>query len=395
MMPRLRYTLGVAIGMLVVGLAAPKVLPLLGAAAGPKGQATSPERKQCTPGPPDQGIHICRATRAAFRDHHVDRHAARRRSRGAAGRDHRQDRLHQLSRRRAVRSGELLVKLNDADLRATLSARKYRKQLAVLRERRIAQLLKQGVARQEEYDTALDELNVQDAEIELTRAQIAKTEIRAPFDGIVGLRYVSDGAFVNAATRVATLQRLDRLKIDFAVAGEIRRPHQDRQSDHLHRRGTRRPVSRARSTRSIRASTPRRAPCSCARATRIPTRGYCRAHSRVSNWCSTSSTTPSWCRRWRSIAGLNEMNVFVVVEGKAERRAVGTGTRTATTVHMLSGLQPGDECITSGCSRCEAAVLVDNERHPPAGNRGSEAEQPSIRAGRSTPVLTTSLTERT
>ena len=116
-----------------------------------------------------------------------------------------------------VRAGQLLVKLNDADLRATLSRAQYRKQLAVLREKRIAQLLKQGVARQEEYDTALAELNVQDADIELTRAQIAKTEIRAPFDGIVGLRYVSDGAFITAATRVATLQRLDRLKIDFSL----------------------------------------------------------------------------------------------------------------------------------------------------------------------------------
>ena len=125
-----------------------------------------------------------------------------------------------------MRAGALLVKLNDADLRATLSRAQYRKQLAVLREKRIAQLLKQGVARQEEYDTALAELNVQDADIELTRAQIAKTEIRAPFDGIVGLRYVSDGAFINAATRVATLQRLDRLKIDFSLpekyAGRIK-----------------------------------------------------------------------------------------------------------------------------------------------------------------------------
>src|SRR6188474_1868478 len=65
-----------------------------------------------------------------------------------------------------VRAGELLVKLNDADLRATLSRAEYRKQLALLREKRIAQLLKQGVARQEEYDTALAELNVQDADIE-------------------------------------------------------------------------------------------------------------------------------------------------------------------------------------------------------------------------------------
>ena len=64
------------------------------------------------------------------------------------------------------------------------------------------------------------------ADIDLIQAQIAKTEIRAPFDGVVGLRYVSEGAFVNARRAIATLQRLDRLKIDFSVpekyAGRIR-----------------------------------------------------------------------------------------------------------------------------------------------------------------------------
>src|SRR3954470_19775266 len=76
-----------------------------------------------------------------------------------------------------VHKGDLLVKLNDADLSATRERALYPKQLATLRERRIAQLLKQGVARQEEYDMALSEQNVQQAEIELTEAQMAKTEI--------------------------------------------------------------------------------------------------------------------------------------------------------------------------------------------------------------------------
>src|SRR6187551_2073995 len=114
-----------------------------------------------------------------------------------------------------VRKGALLVKLNDEDLAAARARAQYRRELASLRERRVAQLLRQGVARQEEYDTALNELNVQGAEIALTDAQIRKTEIRAPFDGIVGLRYVSEGSYVNAATRIATLQRLDRIKLDF------------------------------------------------------------------------------------------------------------------------------------------------------------------------------------
>ena len=48
------------------------------------------------------------------------------------------------------------------------------------------------------------------------------------------------------------------------------------------------------------------------------------------------------------VPGLNEKNVFVVRDGKAERRAVEVGTRTAGSVHILSGLAPGDVVITSG-----------------------------------------------
>ncbi len=78
-----------------------------------------------------------------------------------------------------VRRGDLLVKLNDAEVRANLTSATYRQDLAVLREQRFAKLLKQGVARQEEYDTALNDVNIQKAQAELVHAQLAKTEIRA------------------------------------------------------------------------------------------------------------------------------------------------------------------------------------------------------------------------
>ena len=116
-----------------------------------------------------------------------------------------------------VRKGDLLVKLNDADLQARRLAASHEVALAERREERVAELLTQGFVIPDAHDAALNEVNVRRAEIALTDAQIAKTEIRAPFDGIVGLRYVSEGAFVGATTRIATLQRVDTLKVDFAV----------------------------------------------------------------------------------------------------------------------------------------------------------------------------------
>src|SRR5688572_9427377 len=257
-----------------------------------------------------------------------------------------------------VRAGELLVKLNDADLRASLSRAQYRKQLAVLREKRIAQLLKQGVARQEEYDTALAELNVQDADIALTRAQIAMTEIRAPFDGIVGLRYVSDGAFITAATRVATLQRLDRLKIDFSLpekyAGRIK---------------PRSPVTfsvaggERRFKGEIYAHDPRidaatrtvlvRAWCENPGARLLP--GASASVEMVLAELGEAILVPSVA----VIPGLNELNVFVVgKDHKAERRAVEAGTRLESTVHILSGLEEGDVVITSGLQQMRTGQRI-------------------------------------
>jgi membrane fusion protein (multidrug efflux system) len=257
-----------------------------------------------------------------------------------------------------VRAGALLVKLNDADLRASLSRAQYRKQLALLREKRIAQLVKQGVARLEEYDTALAELNVQDADIELTRAQIAKTEIRAPFDGIVGLRYVSDGAFITAATRVATLQRLDRLKIDFSLpekyAGRIRPRNpmtftvaggDQRFKGEIYAQDPR--IDAATRTVLVRAwcENP---------ATRLLPGASARVELVLSE-LDKAILIPSVA----VIPGLNELNVYVVGEDqKAERRAVEAGTRLESTVHILSGLRSGDVVITSGLQQMRPGQMI-------------------------------------
>src|SRR5258708_517003 len=116
-----------------------------------------------------------------------------------------------------VHKGDLLVKLNDADLRATLQRAVLRRELAEIHERRFAKLLGTGSVKQDDYDNAINDLNIQRTEIAIIEAQIAKTEVRAPFDGVIGLRFVSEGAFVNATSRIATLQNLDQLKVDFSV----------------------------------------------------------------------------------------------------------------------------------------------------------------------------------
>lgn len=116
-----------------------------------------------------------------------------------------------------VQRGQLIVKINDADLRAQRRQFELEMTLAKDTERRQKQLFERGAISQEDYDLALNRLNVIEAQLALVDAQIARTEIRAPFAGTVGLRYVDMGDYLTPSTRITTLQNIDSIKIDFSV----------------------------------------------------------------------------------------------------------------------------------------------------------------------------------
>lgn len=256
-----------------------------------------------------------------------------------------------------VEAGQLLVKLNDADLQASLSRAKHRHHLAQLRERRLAQLLKQGVARQEEYDIALSELDIQNAEVQLVEANIQKTEVRAPFSGVVGLRHISAGAFVNAATRVATLQRLDRLKIDFSIPEKYAARLRPGSPIHFTIAGGEQPFAG-----EIYAFDPRidiatrtvliRALCPNPQGRLLPG-AFARVELTLGR-LENAMLIPALA----VVPGLSEKNVFVLAGGKVERRVVQTGTRMQSTVHILSGLRAGDVVITSGLQQLRPGQAV-------------------------------------
>ncbi|MCB9250688.1 MAG: efflux RND transporter periplasmic adaptor subunit [Ignavibacteriales bacterium] len=116
-----------------------------------------------------------------------------------------------------VKQNELLLKINDSELQATLKKNLIKQELASDKEFRARQLLDKNLASQQEYDVALNELNSVKADIEFINAQIAKTEIRAPFDGIIGLRSISIGSYITPQTQIANLQSINPIKIDFAI----------------------------------------------------------------------------------------------------------------------------------------------------------------------------------
>ena len=116
-----------------------------------------------------------------------------------------------------VRRGTLLVKLFDADLQAQL--RKLAVQLKIAESAGIRQkeLLAISGTSQQEYDNASLQVSNIEADMELLRVNISRTEIRAPFDGRIGLRQISPGAYVTPASIITNIASVNQVKIQFPV----------------------------------------------------------------------------------------------------------------------------------------------------------------------------------
>ncbi|MBS1655092.1 MAG: efflux RND transporter periplasmic adaptor subunit [Bacteroidetes bacterium] len=118
---------------------------------------------------------------------------------------------------RYVTKGTLLAKLYDADLQAQLKKLEVQLQIAQTNEERSSQLLKiQGISKQD-YDASLLNVNNIKADIDIIKTTISKTEIRAPFNGKLGLRNISPGAYITPTTVLAVINQVDQLKLDFTV----------------------------------------------------------------------------------------------------------------------------------------------------------------------------------
>jgi membrane fusion protein (multidrug efflux system) len=119
-----------------------------------------------------------------------------------------------------IKQGTVIAKINDAELQAQLNKTKVALELANRTEERLRKLLSIQGVNQADYDVALNQINGYKADIAYTQSLIDKTVLKAPFSGMVGLRQVSLGAYISPATILATLQQLDKIKIDFSIPEE-------------------------------------------------------------------------------------------------------------------------------------------------------------------------------
>lgn len=256
-----------------------------------------------------------------------------------------------------VAKGSIIARINDADLRAQLNKVKVQLSLAQTTVERYKKLLDiQGINRAD-YDIALNQVNSFRADMGIIQADIAKTVIRAPFSGVMGLRQVSNGAYVSPQSVLATLQQVDKSRIDFTLpesyGTSISRGNNivvetDRNGG-VKRRATiiaiEPQVSTATRNLLVRATLDGAGinPGSFVKV-------YIDAGKSDGMMVPTNSIIPD----------ARAKQVVIVKDGKAAFTSITTGLRQTGAVQVLTGLQAGDSVVVSGVlfARPNAALKV-------------------------------------
>jgi membrane fusion protein (multidrug efflux system) len=116
-----------------------------------------------------------------------------------------------------VRKGDLLVQLDTSQERAQLAAAESQRKLSGVNLERMRGLREKGVVSQAEFDRVLAESQQASAGTSEINATIERKRIRAPFSGVLGIRQVNLGQFLNSGDAVVSLQTLDPIYVNFAV----------------------------------------------------------------------------------------------------------------------------------------------------------------------------------
>jgi membrane fusion protein (multidrug efflux system) len=128
---------------------------------------------------------------------------------------------------RRVKKGDLLVTIDNSELQAQLAQLMTRHELAKLNLTRAENLRQTQSNTAADVDRARSEFAAAQADIELLKVRLARTEVRAPFDGVVEARTLSPGDYLNTQSIITTINDLSRLKVEFQVPerfiGKVRR----------------------------------------------------------------------------------------------------------------------------------------------------------------------------
>ncbi len=246
-----------------------------------------------------------------------------------------------------VSQGALLAKLYDGDLQAQKRKLEVQLKLAEQTEDRQEQLLIIHGISQQDYDMSLLQVHNLNADIDIIKEAIRKTEIRAPFSGRLGLKNVSPGAYLSPSIVLTSISQLNQLKIQFNIPEKYGSQLKHHQEISFTTEG---------STKTYTANV---------LATEIVIDENTRtlaARALIKN--IDASLLPGAFAKVRIVLGKNDKAimiptsliipqgrnklVYLYKDGTSVQTTITTGVRDSTMIEVVSGLQVGDSLIKSG-----------------------------------------------
>lgn len=245
-----------------------------------------------------------------------------------------------------VKQGDVLVKINDEELKAQYNRANARLKLAQEQEYRQKVLLNKEAISQQEYDIVNTELQSMKAEAELLKAQLAKTEIKAPFTGHLGLRMISVGDYISPTSTITKIVKDDQVKITFSIP--------EKYASHM-RPNAEIIFSTDGNAKKYKASVYALEPSIDENTRTLSIRAiakndgslisgsFCKVELEMSE-IQNAILVPNESL----IPILKGKKVFIAKNGKASEVIVKTGLRTDRFVQITEGLKAGDTLVTSG-----------------------------------------------
>ena len=273
----------------------------------------------------------------------------------------------------SVAAGTPLVKIDDAMLKAQSERAKADRDLATQQLERVRRLRAQNAASPADLERAEANARSAEAGLALLDLQVERTTVRAPFAGAIGQRFVSVGDYVTPATRLLTLQTVNPQRavievperyavmlrpgqtVEFTVAAQEGRTHRAR-VDFID------PVVQTEGrTILVKASAPNPG-------------GQLKPGMFIEARLATATRANAIVVPEDAVQPMRSANVvWAVVDGKASRRVVTLGVRSAGVVEVVSGVQAGEIVVVGGLERMGEGAPVAPR---PRGQAGPPAATP-------------------
>ena len=260
-----------------------------------------------------------------------------------------------------VKKNDLLAKINDKPLQAELKKLEAQVPLAKGRVFRQGTLLEKEAVSQEAYEQVTTEYERLMADIELVNARILQTELRAPFDGIIGLRQVSEGAYATPSTVIVNLTKIRPLKIEFSIperyapdvtSGTNITFYMEETSGMLHKYMAKTYANESKVTLDTRTLKVRALYPNEDEAI-LP--GRYLSVEVMKQEIKDALTIPSEA----IIPEMGRNIVYLYKSGEAQSTVIKTGLRTDSHTQVLEGLLPGDTVITTGVMQLRLGMKVN------------------------------------